>query len=162
MNTETDLVETLEEKVEQIHAFLVLRLGVGLTMLLAGFHKQLVPDQWAAWMAPIIRDVLIISPTTFMQAEGMLEIIVGALILVNVATAAASAHAAVLIAGVNANLMISLLQSGQDLHGMLHSSTTAILIRDIGLLLLALGLVILARHRPVKRLEQEHGEDNGT
>ena len=59
-----------------------LRVGLGAAALLAGLDKffNLLAD-WPAYLSPIAERVLPIAPTTFMHLVGVIEMVVGAVIL---------------------------------------------------------------------------------
>lgn len=62
--------------------FWALRLGLGLAALLAGLDKfvNLLAD-WEMYLSPIVARLLPVSPSTFMGIVGVIEIVVGAIIL---------------------------------------------------------------------------------
>lgn len=63
-------------------AWWALRIGLGLAAFLAGLDKflNLLVD-WTMYLNPLVTRLLPIDPSTFMQAVGVIEMIVGLLIL---------------------------------------------------------------------------------
>ena len=63
-------------------AYWALRIALGLGPLLAGLDKFTnVLVNWEKYLSPVAQRVLPVSPTTFMHAVGVIEIIVGLAIL---------------------------------------------------------------------------------
>ena len=63
-------------------ARLALKFGLGLTAFLAGLDKFFnLLANWEAYLSPLAARVLPVSPTTFMYAVGIIEMVVGLAIL---------------------------------------------------------------------------------
>jgi uncharacterized membrane protein YphA (DoxX/SURF4 family) len=63
-------------------AFWVLRIGLGLGALLAGLDKFFnILTDWSMYLSPLAMRVLPINSTVFMRAVGVIEVIVGLVIL---------------------------------------------------------------------------------
>lgn len=61
---------------------IALRIGFGLVPILAGLDKfAYVLADWSAYVAPIARAVLPLQPEVFLYAVGVVEILVGILVL---------------------------------------------------------------------------------
>ncbi len=61
---------------------MALRIGFGLVPILAGLDKfTYVLADWSAYVAPVARAVLPIEPEVFLYAVGIVEILVGGLVL---------------------------------------------------------------------------------
>jgi uncharacterized membrane protein YphA (DoxX/SURF4 family) len=64
------------------HAWWVLRIGLGLGPLIAGADKFTnLLTNWEMYLNPIAPKLLHIAPTTFMHLVGVIEMIVGVLVL---------------------------------------------------------------------------------
>jgi uncharacterized membrane protein YphA (DoxX/SURF4 family) len=63
-------------------AFWVLRIGLGLGPFLAGLDKffNILAD-WSMYLSPLATRVIPVSPTTFMHVVGIIEMIVGIIVL---------------------------------------------------------------------------------
>ncbi len=72
--------DKLEGKLEI--AWWALRIGLGLAAFLAGLDKffNLLTD-WEMYLSPLARDVLPVSPETFLRVAGVIEMLVGLSIL---------------------------------------------------------------------------------
>lgn len=71
------------------------RLGLGGMVLLAGVHKLAAPAAWTVYVVDWLAPLLVVSPTTFMLANGWLEVAFGVALLLDRYTAFASLVAAV-------------------------------------------------------------------
>jgi uncharacterized membrane protein YkgB len=82
-----------------------LRAGLGAAAFLAGLDKffNLLAD-WPGYLSPIVAHVLPLSPTSFMHAIGVVEMLVGAVILAGY-TRLGGYVAAVWLAGIAINLV---------------------------------------------------------
>ena len=111
------------------------RVGLGATVLLAGAHKLVAPGAWAVYVVGWLEPFLVVSPRTFMLANGLPEVLVGGLLLADRLTAPAAAVVAVSLAGTVAYLGLAALTTG----GFVDT-----LVRDVGLLGLALVVLVEA------------------
>lgn len=109
------------------------RIGIGLTITLAGAHKLVDPGAWSAYTAPAIAVLwpLPLGPT--MVANGLLELPFGVAILLDRYTTLAAAVVAASLAGVLVNLALYALTTGLGVD---------VLIRDLGLFFLAAGTML--------------------
>jgi len=73
----------------------IARVGLGGMVLLAGVHKLADPAAWTVYVVDWLAPLLVVSPTTFMLANGWLEVAFGLALLVDRYTAFASLVAAV-------------------------------------------------------------------
>lgn len=121
----------------------VLRVGLGVVILLAGLHKLVAPAVWSDYLAPIFAMHWPVSLTLTMVVFGFSELPFGLLLIIDRYTLAAAAIVALSMAGTIVNLIIAALQTGRFVD---------ILIRDFGLLILALGVVLVEIE---KRLNDE-------
>lgn len=71
------------------------RWALGAAILLAGLHKLLDPAAWTAYVVDRLAPLLIVSPTAFMLANGVLGLAFGAALLADRGTAVAAAVVAV-------------------------------------------------------------------
>lgn len=122
----------------------ILRVGVGLLLLLAGLHKLVAPDVWSAYYAPLFLDL---DPTGLagsaatMQAGGLGEAVFGLLILADRYASIVAALAALSLLAVVLNLAVLALQTGEAVD---------VLIRDVGLTLMAAALAVLSAREEVR------------
>jgi hypothetical protein len=111
----------------------VARVGLGLTILLAGAHKLVAPGAWAGYVVGWAEPLVVVSPRTFMWLNGPPEVLVGGLLLADRWTALAATVVAVSLAGTLAYLGLAAL-SGTVF-------ATAI-VRDVGLFGLAVSVLV--------------------
>lgn len=104
------------------------RVGLGAMLLVAGVHKLLAPGVWAAYVVDWLAPLLVVSPRTFMLANGPPEILVGLLLVADRYTAPAAAVAAVSLAATSAYLAVVAVTRG---------AFVDVLARDLGLTALA-------------------------
>jgi len=110
----------------------MLRWSLGVTMLLAGLHKLLDPVPWAAYVAQPFAQLMPLDPVVEMQwVEGPVEALLGLGILADYRTE--------LLASVTAALLFLIVVNILLIGGFLD-----LVIRDIGLLGLAIGVALLA------------------
>ena len=115
------------------YSYLVLRLGLGLVVFLVGLHKIFSPELWASYIAPWAASLLGtvgVSGTLFMQVSAIGELLFGLAILADIYTTAVSG----LVALTFLSIIINLATAG--------AGYTDIIIRDIGLFLLAVGVTL--------------------
>lgn len=116
----------------------VLRGGLGVVILLAGGHKLVAPAVWHAYLAPPFVDVW---PTAMLPLDptfvlfGISEVLFGLLLLADWHTPTVAILTALSLVGVVVNLGLGVLLG--DPH-------VDVLIRDIGLTLLAFGVALNA------------------
>lgn len=114
----------------------VARVGLGLTILLAGVHKLVAPAAWAAYVTDWLAPWLLVSPDTFMLVNGVLEVGFGLAILADRWTAVAAGVTAVsLTATVCYLALVAVLDGGRFLD---------VLVRDVGLTALAWAVTLRA------------------
>ncbi|WP_433624275.1 DoxX family protein [Halomicrococcus sp. NG-SE-24] len=107
----------------------VARVGLGLTILLAGVHKLFAPDAWAAYVVDWLAPWLVVSPDAFMLANGVLEVGFGLAILRDRYAAFAAAVVAISLTATVAYLAFAALT--------VDAPFVDVLVRDVGLTALA-------------------------
>ncbi|MDY6766208.1 MAG: DoxX family membrane protein [Candidatus Nanohaloarchaea archaeon] len=120
------------------YAYPVLRVGLGMMVVLAGVHKLVNPTIWSSYIAPWALTVLQmagIPADLFMRANGVVETVAGLAILGNRYTTVAAGLISLSLLGIVINMVTA---GGAFLD---------VLIRDIGLLALAVGVTLLAAER---------------
>lgn len=105
---------------------LLLRLGLGGVFIWFGIDKFFHPKLWSAYMPPWFSGILPVEMFTFIYLLGVFEIIVGLLVLIGLYTKFAAGISAAFLLGIIASLGLN-----------------EIMIRDVGLLFLALGIAVL-------------------
>lgn len=95
----------LEERVRL--PYFALRWTFGLVPLLAGLDKffNILAD-WPAYLSPLVQGLLPVSPTTFMQVSGIVEMAVGVMVLTRW-TRYGAYLASAWLAGIAVNLVLS-------------------------------------------------------
>jgi hypothetical protein len=111
----------------------VARLGLGLTILLAGAHKVVAPGAWAGYVVGWAEPLVVVSPRTFMWLNGPPEVLVGGLLLADRWAALAATVVAVSLAGTLAYLGLAALS------GTVFATA---MVRDVGLLGLAVSVLV--------------------
>lgn len=115
---------------------IIARAGLGLTILLAGVHKLVVPGAWTVYVADWLAPWLVVSPVVFMLVNGVLELGFGAAILVDRFTRVAAGVVAVSLAATVGYLgVVALLDGGRFID---------VLVRDVGLAALAWAVTVEA------------------
>jgi len=114
------------------------RLGLGGMVLLAGVHKLADPAAWTVYVVDWLAPLLVVSPTTFMLANGWLEVAFGLALLLDRYTAFASLVAAVSLSATCVYLAVVWVTAG--LFG-------DVLARDVGLAGLAWAVFVGAVRR---------------
>lgn len=126
-----------EEKIT-IDPYTFLRTGLGAFTVMVGIHKILEPGIWsgytAGWAASVVSEAGL-SLNTLMQLTGVFEAVLGGMVLADRYTAIASGLIALTILAV----MLNLLTGGALL--------VDILLRDLGLLVLAVGVALFSLQR---------------
>lgn len=113
----------------------VLRVGLGAAIPLAGVHELLAPGAWTDCVVGWFAERWPLSLEMLMRANGVAELLVGAALLVGVYTTVAAAIVAVSMAAVVLDLAWVATASGRFLD---------VLVRDVGLLALAVGVTLLS------------------
>jgi len=116
----------------------VLRGGLGVAILLAGAHKLVAPGAWHAYLAPPFADawpvaLLPLDPTFVLF--GVSEVLFGLLLLADWHTPTIAALTALSLVGVVVNLCVGV---------AVGEPYVDVLIRDLGLALLAFGVALEA------------------
>ncbi len=115
-----------------------LRGGLGVVILLAGAHKLVAPAAWHAYLAPPLAELwptaLIGLDPTFVLF-GVSEVVFGLLLLADWHTPTVAVLTALSLAGVVLNLGLGVL---------LGEPWVDVLVRDLGLTLLAFGVALHA------------------
>lgn len=117
----------------------LLRLGLGATILFAGAHKLVAPADWHAYLAPPLVDLW---PTALLGLDpafvlfGVSEVAFGVLLLADWHTPTVAVLTALSLLGVVANLGLGV---------VVGEAVVDVLIRDLGLAVLAAGVAVLAR-----------------
>lgn len=114
----------------------LLRGGLGVTILLAGVHKLVAPAMWHAYLAPPLgglwpTGLLPLDPTFVLF--GVSEVLFGLLLLANWHTPTVATLTALSLLGVVVNLALGV---------TVGEPYVDVLIRDIGLTLLAFGVAL--------------------
>jgi len=115
----------------------LLRVGLGVTILLAGAHKLVAPGAWHAFLAPALVDLW---PTAVVPLDpafvlfGVSEVVVGGLLVVDRWSSLMAAVVAVSMVGVDLNLLVALAQG---------EAVADVLVRDLGLTLYATAVALL-------------------
>lgn len=109
------------------------RWALGAMLVAAGVHKLLDPGAWAVYVTDWLAPWLVVSPVTFVVANGYLELLFGALLLDDRATAFASLVAAVSLTATVAYLAIVAATTG---------AFGDVLARDVGLAGLAWAVFV--------------------
>ncbi len=130
------------------HSWWTLRIGLGLTPILAGLDKHFnLLTNWEMYLNPLAPRLLHLSPSAFMQIVSVVEIAAGVLVFTKFTRYAAYIVMAWLLA-----ISASLVAQGQFLD---------IAVRDVGL---ALGAFVLAKLTEVRELalaQDLSGRDRG-
>lgn len=112
----------------------VFRSGLGLVMLGAGVHGMIAPEVWASYMAPWAAGLLSsigIDPMLFMQVNAVGEIVFGLALLADFYTTITAGLTALALF----SILINLFTAGA-------AGYADIIVRDIGLLFLAIGVTL--------------------
>ncbi|QKQ98373.1 DoxX family membrane protein [Candidatus Nanohaloarchaea archaeon] len=134
------LTDSLKEFLERYseHSSTVFRLGIGTVILFSGVHKLVNPAVWASYIAPVFADLMSqigLTGTLFMKANGVFEILFGAALTLDKYTTVAAGLVTLSMAGIILNLALG------------GAGYMDVIIRDIGLLLLALGVTLQSARR---------------
>jgi uncharacterized membrane protein YphA (DoxX/SURF4 family) len=115
----------------------LLRVGLGVTILLAGAHKLVAPGDWHVYLAPAFASlwptgVAPLDPAFVLFGVG--EVLVGGLLVGDRYSSLAAAVVAVSMLGVVLNLAVAMAQG---------DPFADVLVRDVGLTLYATGVALL-------------------
>ncbi len=105
---------------------LLLRLGLGIVFIWFGIDKFFRPELWTGWIPQFLLELLFFDVNVFLYITGVFEVAAGALIAVGLFTR--------ITAGICAAFLFLI---------VLTSIGGEVLVRDIGLMFLALGIMIL-------------------
>ncbi|MFB6218629.1 MAG: DoxX family membrane protein, partial [Halobacteriaceae archaeon] len=100
-----------------------------------GLHKLLAPGAWTPYVVGWFADLWPLSLEAFMLANGVAEVLVGAALVGGVYTTLAAAVVAASMAGVVLDVAWVAAASGRFVD---------VLVRDVGLLALAVGVTLLS------------------
>lgn len=109
------------------------RVGLGLTILLAGLHKLVDPGAWAVYLVPPVAGLLPMSPVAFMLLNGVLEPPFALALLTDRYTTPAAAFVALSLAATALYLAAV---------GLTRGLFVDVLVRDVGLLALAVAVTV--------------------
>lgn len=115
----------------------LLRVGLGVTIFLAGAHKLVAPGAWHAFLAPVFLDLW---PTAVVPLDpafvlfGVSEVVVGGFLIVDRWSSLMAAVVAVSMVGVDLNLLVALAQG---------EAVADVLVRDFGLTVYATAVALL-------------------
>jgi len=109
---------------------LILRIGLGGVFLWFGIDKFIKPMPWTQWIPPWFSAILPISVVLFIYLLGVFETVVGLMMFTGFYTKLGAGLASALLVGI-----------------IVSTGYNEIMIRDAGLLFLALGIVMLGSGR---------------
>lgn len=119
----------------------VMRIGLGVVILLAGAHKLVAPEVWTAYAAPWVAALwpdALVSFEAAMVLNGWLEVLFGLALVAGVYPAVAAGVVALSLAAVVVNLLTGAAMTGEHVD---------VLVRDVGLVVLATGVTLLSARR---------------
>lgn len=119
----------------------VMRVGLGVVILLAGAHKLVAPGVWTAYAAPWVSALwpdALVSMEAAMVLNGAIEVLFGLALVAGVYPAIAAGIVALSMAAVVVNLLTGAATTGEHVD---------VLIRDVGLVVLATGVTLLSARR---------------
>lgn len=137
------MASELDERLERFERYeasapTVYRVGLGLVIALAGVHKLLAPAAWTVYVVDWLAPFLLVSPRAWMLANGVAELVFGALLLIDRYTTPAAAVVALSLVGTVSYLTVVAVTEGRFVD---------VLIRDVGLTALAIGVLLQSRGR---------------
>jgi uncharacterized membrane protein len=112
------------------------RVGLGVVILLAGFHKLVAPEAWAVYVVPPFDRLLPMTPVAFMLLNGVLEPPFALALLVDRYTTVAAAFVTVSLVATVCYLAVAAVLTG--------GAFVDVLVRDVGLVALAASVTIRA------------------
>lgn len=123
------------------YAYPILRVGLGVIILLAGAHKLVAPGVWTEYAAPWVTALWpesLLSIEVAMMINGVFELLFGIAILVGFYTTITAGIIALALVSVVIDLLTGAIMTGKFVD---------VLIRDMGLLALAVGVTLLSAER---------------
>lgn len=123
------------------YAYPILRMGLGAVILLAGAHKLVAPDVWTEYAAPWVTSLWpepLLPFERAMMINGVFELLFGVALLVGFYTTVTAGIIALALISIVINLLTGAVMTGEFVD---------VLIRDIGLLALAIGVTLLSAQR---------------
>jgi uncharacterized membrane protein YphA (DoxX/SURF4 family) len=109
------------------------RWGLGAMLVVAGAHKLVDPAGWTVYVTDWLAPWLVVSPTTFMLANGYLELAFGGALLADRAVAFASFVATASLAATTCYLVVVWANTG---------AFGDVVARDVGLTALAFVVLV--------------------
>lgn len=147
------LTEAKVEKKNKIdryakYAPFILRIGLGVVFFWFGLDKLLRPWYWEGWMPSWMGSILPVSLTSFLYIQGIVELMIGVLLIMGLFTRVASLIASLILGGIistfvfNANVIghFTKFHIDGDIFFLILTET---LFRDLGLLAGAIALILL-------------------
>jgi len=138
-----DLPHRLDRRVARFDRYAddAARVGLGLTILLAGLHKLVDPGAWALYLVAPLPALLPTSPVEFMLINGVLEPPFALALLADRYTTPAAAFVALSLAATAAYLAVV---------GLTRGLFVDVLIRDVGLFALAATVTVRSAGGPTR------------
>lgn len=128
------------------YAFMLLRLALGLTIIVTGFDKFFnLLTYWPKYLAPVVNNMAPLGGEPFMQVVGVVEIMLGIVVLI------IPRYAAPVLACWFAFIVVNLL---------LIANYYDVALRDVGLFVAAVTLFLLTFHRPGNSPANERETDH--
>jgi uncharacterized membrane protein YphA (DoxX/SURF4 family) len=109
------------------------RVGLGAMVLLAGVHKLLDPAAWTVYVVGWLEPAIVVSPTTFVLANGWLELVFGLALILDRYTLFAAFVAAASLSATVVYLAVVWVTTGQF---------GDVVARDVGLAALAWAVTV--------------------
>lgn len=117
------------------YAFPVFRTGLGLMLLLAGLHALFVnPGLWQSYVAPWFLSIWPFNLDLFMTLNAVVEVVLGVSLIFGFYTTFAAFASSLVLAGITINVATAGIPAD-------------IVIRDIGLVFLAVGVTLTSAGR---------------
>lgn len=140
---DTRAVDSQVERFERalagaLDSAVVLRVGLAALIFLAGAHKVVAPDVWGAYTAPLVESLWPVDTNVTMVLFGLSEVAFGLVLFADLYTSVVAAVTALSILAVVADLALGAVQTGQHVD---------VLVRDLGLFVLAAGVAVQAAER---------------
>lgn len=125
----------------------IMRTGLGFVLLLAGAHKLVAPAVWTKYAAPWVTGIWpewILGFELFMILNGAIEIAFGIALIANFYTT--------ILAGITALSLLSVVIN-LGTGGLMTGEHVDVLIRDLGLTVLAVGVTLVSARRSSTSVE---------